>query len=336
MNTLRDKALKETGDYAEKERFALFSQPPPLGMGDCFYDEGHHPKDEETGMPVTKPRNLQTNPMHLGQGPDVYFDNSNFLNKEKVVEPYKDYPKIHKGLKTQLKPFEKDAEGNPIKPTPFVPAVTKWNEYEGEKGIRLGNPYASKADNPHQQTKCYKSDEGGVTIGLLNVKAHPIRDGHYNSTYGHTINPYPKYMPDNYDIGRHQEYLKEQKWVNFYKESGKGTFNSMSAGPFTINEDKKIYGERPPLDKRNRDGIKYKGIAHTDPFIPNNPNKRGKLGTIGPFERLIPDPTAIHKAKRKPVVENKIDPFKPSRGVLTRPTPSISLNFMNIRSAIRG
>lgn len=38
MKTLRAEAIKDTELSASKQRFALFSQPPPLGIGDNSHE----------------------------------------------------------------------------------------------------------------------------------------------------------------------------------------------------------------------------------------------------------------------------------------------------------
>ena len=241
--------MKETFDVAKKERFGLFSYYPPLGMGDCVYEPHHHPRDENGGIAI-EPRNFYSGIPHKGKSPEVYFDNSNFLNKEKYVEPYIDYPKIHKALKSNFGTTTVNKEGEVVKIEPFLNGITtKWMEYKspGDKFIRLGNPYESMPDHPIPVKKNYKDEESGkVSIGPPNILVPCIRHGHYNSTIQHTINPFPKHTADVYDAGRHDEYKERKKWQDHYKESGKGYFKSMNAGPYLINKDRNVYGNRPP------------------------------------------------------------------------------------------
>lgn len=203
-----------------------------------------------------------------------------------------------------------------------------------DKIQRLGVPYGNQPDYPIKKTVCLKDADGNVRTRPPQMLHHPLRGGHYNSTYGHTINKFPKYEPDVYDIGRHAEYVERKKWTDYWKEKGYGYFRSMNAGPYVLNKDKNVYGNRPPLGPTKK-AWKYKGVQHENNWRPNNPNKKGKMGTLDVFKRLIPDPSAIHKAVRKPEDPNKKDAFKPSRNYLTKPSPSVSLNRMNIRSMIR-
>lgn len=82
-------------------------------------------------------------------------------------------------------------------------------------------------------------------------------------------------MPDVYDIGRHQEYLERQKWNKFYDDSGKGIFKSMSAGPYVLNKDKNVFGNRPALGPEKKKWH-YKGVEHENKWKPSNPHKAGK------------------------------------------------------------
>ena len=103
-----------------------------------------------------------------------------------------------------------------------------------------------------------------------------------------------------------------------------------------MSTDQDLYGHRPALGPEKKVWDYQEKVKHENPWRPSNPHKKGKLGTLTPFERLIPDPTAIHKAVRQEKDPNKKDSFRPSRNPLSKPSPSVSLNFMNIRSAIRG
>ena len=59
---MRTKALGDAEKEAAKERFGLFTQASPLGLGDCRYEPNHHPRDED-GNVVMQPPNFYTSPM---------------------------------------------------------------------------------------------------------------------------------------------------------------------------------------------------------------------------------------------------------------------------------
>ena len=306
----RDIALKNAEKEAEKERFGLFTQPSPLGLGDCRYEPNHHPRDAD-GNVLMQPANFYTSPMKYQKTSEVYFDNSNFLNKEKHKEPYISYTKIHQRMKQRPNPQKKNADGEWIKPEPFLPAVTKWNEYDRGGKTYKGNPYPSFEANPQIQKVKNVDENGRVIISKPNVLNEPIRHGHYNSTIGHTITPYPDYMPTGYDEERHKDYEADKKWQAKYKDTQH--FKSMNFGPKQLTaHDTDVLNPVPPGPPKKV--WKYKSsFTPTDPFIPSRPMKRGQTeGTFDKFKRLMHDPKAIHKAVRQPPVENAKDSFKPS------------------------
>lgn len=216
-------------------------------------------------------------------------------------------------MKKRPIPQKKNTDGEWIKPEPFLPAVTKWNEYKRgtDSNAYKGNPYASMPDYPIKKLTKRTDDDGRVIIAKPNVINDPIRHGHYNSTIGHTINEYPAYMETGYDLERHKDYEADKKWQAKYKDTQ--YFKSMSYGPSELTQkpfvdaDVLAYVAPGPPKKT----WKYQStVKHTDPFIPSNPHKRGQTeGTFDTFKRLIPDPKAIHKAVRQPPVENKKDSF---------------------------
>ena len=325
MEKLRAKALNHADKEAEKERFGLFTQASPLGLGDCRYEAGHHPRDEDGNVKM-QPANFYTSPMKLTKSPEVYFDNANFTNPDKFVDPYIDYTKIHRPLKHKPIPQKKNSDNEWIKPEPFLPAVTKFNEYkriDDHAMIYKGNPYKNMPDYPIKKIVKRVDADDKVIIGPSNVITEPVRHGHYNSTYGHTINKYPDYsMGQGYDNERHKDFEADKKWQAKYKETQ--FFKSMSYGPCDLNRDMDLYGDRPKLGPEKKVWKYKQALSHLNPFTPSNPHKSGKLGTFDDFKRLIPDPKAIHKATRRPEVENRKDSFFPSRGGLSKPCPSIS------------
>ena len=238
-------------------------------------------------------------------------------------------------MKLKITKVNYNKDGERIKPDPFYPAVTKWAEYKDNQKQRFGVPYENKPDCPIKKTVCRKDQDGRVTTAPTNMLHHPLRGGHYNSTYGHTICPFPNYTHEPYDVSRHADAAKNKKWQEFYKSTSSGYFRGMSAGPYTLKNDEETYGKRPPLGKTKKNW-KYIGTKHTDAFRPSHPNKSGKIeGTFNKFERIIPNPAAIHKAKFREVGPSTKDAFYPSRNRLSKPSPSITLNRMNLRSAIR-
>ena len=149
---------------------------------------------------------------------------------------------------------------------------------------------------------------GRVTIGPKNMLASPIHPGHYNSTIWHTITPYPEYIGDVYDADRHAEYIKQKPWNIKYAEQN--YFKGMSSGPYPLNKDRNVYGYPPALGPNKKTWSYKNKVGHDNPFKPSHPNHGGKMGTFTKFQRLIPDPSAIHKATRRPPPENPKDAFR--------------------------
>lgn len=69
---LMTKHMSETDKIAEKQRFGLFGQPPPLGIGDNKFAKTPHPRGED-GRPLTEERNVFQGAARSGKGKKGYF-----------------------------------------------------------------------------------------------------------------------------------------------------------------------------------------------------------------------------------------------------------------------
>lgn len=58
IDMLRTQALQDSDALGSKQRFALFSQPPPLAIGDDAVYRGKIIKKDENGKVQTMPRNI--------------------------------------------------------------------------------------------------------------------------------------------------------------------------------------------------------------------------------------------------------------------------------------
>ena len=77
-----------------------------------------------------------------------------------------------------------------------------------------------------------------------NIQSVPVRHGKYNSTYGHTINKFPEYLPDD-NPGNRKKLKKERSdYYGLVKKRG-GPFKSMAHPRAVINPDHKLYGLAP-------------------------------------------------------------------------------------------
>lgn len=243
--------------------------------------------------------------------------------------------------------MDKKGEGEDAGPKkmPFFPAVTKWARYKGkdqhgEKAERFGNPYPHIDGVPHKKKRKIKDAEGNVIIKKRNIQAEPVRKGKYNSTYGHTINKYPEYISDGDERDKGKKIRENsKKWNLYYNSKRNGHFKSMRYPKSVFQSDRNLYDyERKPVKKTVR--VIKKGDDEgpkKEPFIPSNPGKSGRLGTLGKFIRLLPQPKK-RKVRVKRGKEDDGPPkqnFKPSRNYLSRPTPSITLHRSNLRAFVR-
>jgi hypothetical protein len=74
IEKLREKAIQETDKIAEKRRFALFSQPPGLCIGDNSYTKIiRNRKNKESGRVEVDPRQVQVACPKKGKSRSSYF-----------------------------------------------------------------------------------------------------------------------------------------------------------------------------------------------------------------------------------------------------------------------
>lgn len=114
-----------------------------------------------------------------------------------------------------------DAKGNSIAkkkgeegPKPFYPSVNKWNKYQGEEPggkqfIRLGAPfpYLNHEHHTREPAKIVKGIDGKIITKSRNIQSTAFHPGHYSSTIGHTINPFPKYIDQGYGQLQKNEFV---------------------------------------------------------------------------------------------------------------------------------
>lgn len=73
IRTLKDKSIRDTELAASRQRFALFSQPVSIAIGDDSYDYKQIPERDEQGKPVTMLRNPCASALKKGKDTSVYF-----------------------------------------------------------------------------------------------------------------------------------------------------------------------------------------------------------------------------------------------------------------------
>ena len=128
-----------------------------------------------------------------------------------------------------------------------MPVVGKWAVYNARDRNnanvkRFGAPYEYAGGLKKVKKRKIVDEEGRVIIQPRNIQSHPVKHGKYNSTYGHTINPYPKYMPDVKPDSYLKRKAKRDKWNNLYNNVRGGPFISNVYPRRVINTDQSIYG----------------------------------------------------------------------------------------------
>ncbi|EGR33803.1 hypothetical protein IMG5_037140 [Ichthyophthirius multifiliis] len=93
IKTLRQKALQDTEKVAQAQRFALFSQPPPLAVGDDSLFQKKKFKKNENGKIETQPRNIQVSCPKKGKIKSSYFSLLGFTT---IGDKYIDQDRIIK------------------------------------------------------------------------------------------------------------------------------------------------------------------------------------------------------------------------------------------------
>lgn len=113
----------------------------------------------------------------------------------------------------------------------------------------------------------------------------------------------------------------------------RGAFLCMHGKNEAFEKDKLSYGEKKKLaEKKAQKETKVNKFPHDAEFKPSHPPRKGVLGTLGKFPPYEKDPMKIITKK---VQEKDKEPFKPNHGGnLSRPTPTISCNAINIRKEI--
>jgi hypothetical protein len=260
------------------------------------------------------------------QLPSSYLDGK-FLKapKGKEADPYVDPTKLKMGLVTasgvsiaKIKQEGKDGDKKP-----FYPVIGKWNQYKGleidhKPFNRLGAPYKHIDEEEKKINKLQKDSTGRqiVPVKSRNIQAAPIHPGHYNATYGHTINRYPKWMEDkSYGQGAKDAFNESQKLHKIRERLMGGKHFRYTCFPkAVVNTDRSLY-ELPdefkkPMAVASAKSIRESRSSSFDdrrPFKPSNPMKSGEGGYITKFIRLEP------KEPPKQLVKHIKDPNVPDK-----------------------
>lgn len=84
-----------------------------------------------------------------------------------------------------------------------------------------------------------------MIIKQRNMQSEPVRHGRFNSTIGHTINPYPGYKPEKRHLSKKKKTVERRKWNQHYNEKMNGPFKSMAHPRDSINTSRQVFGGDP-------------------------------------------------------------------------------------------
>lgn len=98
---------------------------------------------------------------------------------------------------------------------PFFPVIIKENLYMHPDGktFRQGIPWEYKEHNDFSKKPIKFDADHKVILEPKNIQAYAHKKGHYASTIGHTLAPFPEYMDQGYD-GLRKKNFEERKRLN--------------------------------------------------------------------------------------------------------------------------
>jgi hypothetical protein len=313
IDTLRSQANEETEKQAKKARFGLFSQPPPLAVGDTSYFNPKKANKNEAGKPITEVRGIYAVGSKTGKSASNYFNRAEY-----VGEPYVDPSRraLIEAKNNKKRGSSHDAE--------FKPA-------SGYKTVIAGSFKHETDYTEHKKTKNVDAT-GKVITGPANITSKPGKKGHYATTTGHLFGKAPEFLKDEYDRPKELRYKENQEKKKKMQEQA---FKVNDHGDKNFQPDKKLYGldkELPPVKEEKKVNVEEKGEKR-DPFKPSNPPKKGYNATINKFPEYKGDPEKVILKKKEP--EEKKESFKNQVfSTYAKPSPSVTLNTINIRREI--
>jgi len=310
LSTLRTKVLSETMANEGRNRFALFSQPPAGVWGDGEYNFSKTKTVGSDGKVKTKPRGIFGGPTSSGRVESSYFAKTAYITiGDKYVDPATAQRQAELAKKKKIR---HDAQFRPS---------------DGTKTDPFKSVFEHITDH-NEKKKNYRGPDGRVTTQPKNIVTNPPRVGHGDSTTGHLLSKGYKHMPDPYNRQRELE-IKEKEAAK--KKLQEAPFRSVSHGGDNFTKGKETFGRDNRVLMRSVDQARNTpSKVHEAPFKPSNPAKTGYNKTLNKFPEYKPDP--IKFAVFKGDDPSKKESYKPNNtAFIERPTPSISLNKLNLK-----
>jgi len=312
LSALRTKILSDTVNNQGTNRFGLFSFPPAGVWGDGDYNFEKSKKLGQDGKPVTKPRGLYSGPGRSGKTESSYFAKAGYTTiGDKYIDP--------SSMDRQYQLSKKSKN----------PHENEWKPADGSKTDPFKAIFEHKTEL-HNVKKNYRGPDGKVIVPPKNITTNPPKVGHGASTVGHLFNKTYPHMAEPFNRQRELE-VKEAEADR--KKLQEQAFKCNSHGGSTFNKDKNVFGKDdkilPPASSKPKGAPLMK---HEAPFKPSNPSKQGYNKTIAKFPEYKPDPIRMAVRKFEDPSKKK-ESFKPNdMAYCERPTPSISLNKVNLKN----
>lgn len=310
LSTLRSKVHADTMGNEGRNRFALFSQPLAGVWGDGEYNFNKTKTLGSDGKVKTKPRGIYGGPPSSGKVESSYFSKTAYITiGDKYVDPASQERQAQLAKKKNIRHDAQFRPSDGTKTDPFKAVFEHMTEH-------------------HEKKKNYRGADGRVAIQPRNIVTNPAKAGHGDSTVGHLLNSGHKHMADPYNRQRELE-IKEKEAAK--KKLQEQPFRSVSHGGENFVNSKKTFGRD---DKVLAGSVQKPSTSpskvHEAPFRPSNPAKTGYNKTINKFPEYKEDP--IKFAVFKGNDPAKKESYKPNNtAFIERPTPSISLNKLNLK-----
>jgi hypothetical protein len=300
LNKLRDKFLSQSLKDEGSHRFGLFSSPLAGVWGDGNYDFKKQKKVGSDNKVITQPRGIYPGASRAGKSSKSYFSDVGYTT---IGDPYIDPSSIDR--KYQLSKKAKISHDAKFKPA------------DGLKSDPSKALFAHMAEHDVSK-KTHRGENGKVVTAPRNIFSSPSK-----KYFG---KPFES-MKDEFDRKKQLEYEAHQEHKKKLQEQ---PFKSAFPGDRPFFSDKQTFFISKPVPSSSPRIEKKELKYHDAPFKPSNPSKEGFNGGFNKFPEYKSDP--VHIAIRK-VEDKKKDPFKPTNTAeYVRPTPSVSLNKINLKN----
>ena len=137
-------------------------------------------------------------------------------------------------------------------------------------------------------------------------------------------------MEDDYNRPKYFAAAEKEYHESMLQEK---PFSQQAKRTHMFNTSRKILEENPPIPARLKKQPSAPAMVHDKPFKPSNPPKKGYNKSLAKFPTYIPDPKKALERRRPVEGEEDKPKFKPSHNVKSRPTPSVSTNMRNLKTA---